>query len=270
MDVGDELTKEAPPSAGFFISEEHNVTWIPSKDNVLNIHYELARIFEGQDDPISPIGVKSEAMLDSAVNRPHTGIGDHLKYNSLEQKIAALFHSLTKNHPFHNGNKRTALVSLLTTLHRNDRRLINEVTDDEVYDFVVAVTADEYPTRGHDLDVDSVIKEIAKWIRKRSIPTIVRISNMTPKEFISCVKAMGARTKKTGNFHIVTYGEKSIRFRASAKSLPGPVVRQYLNELKLNGVNVGVSAEEFQEGAQAEERALIYRFMAALQRLAKT
>lgn len=244
--------------------------WMPSKDNIVDIHFELARIFEDQDDPISPVGIKSHPMLESAVNRPNTGIGEHFKYTTLEQKVAALFHSLTKNHPFHNGNKRTALVSLLTTLHRNDKRLTNEVTDDDVYDFVVAVTADEYPIPQHNLDVDSVVKEIAKWIRERSVSTTVKISNMTPANFIKNARALGAQTKKSGNFYIVKHGEKSIRFRASAKSLPGPVIRQYLSELRLSSIHAGVSAEEFQDGAQTEERALIYRFMAALQRLAKT
>ncbi|WP_237234783.1 hypothetical protein [Pseudomonas sp. TCU-HL1] len=77
---------------------------------------------------------------------------------------------------------------------------------------------------------------------------------MTPSSFIKSVKAMGAQPKKAGNFYIVKKSEKSIRFRASAKSLPGPVIRQYLTELRLNGVNAGVSAQEFQDGAQAEER----------------
>lgn len=244
--------------------------WMPSKDNVIEIHFELAKIFEKQEDPISPVGVKSESMLESAVNRPNTGIGDQDKYTTLEQKCAALFHSLTKNHPFHNGNKRTALVSLLTTLHRNDKRLKNEVLDDEVYDFVVSVTADTFPNEEQTLSADEIIREIAKWIRSRSTTTSVKITNMTPVNFIKSAKSLGATTKKTGNFYIVRNGEQSIRFRASAKSLPGPVIRQYLNELRLNSINSGVSTQEFQEGIISDERELIYRYMAALQRLAKT
>ncbi|WP_139231972.1 type II toxin-antitoxin system death-on-curing family toxin [Azotobacter beijerinckii] len=231
---------------------------------------QLAKIFEDQEDPISPVGIKSDSMLDSAVNRPHTGIGEHQKYKTLELKLAALFHSLTKNHPFHNGNKRTALVSLLTALHRNDKRLRSEVTDDHIYDFVVAVTADEFPTKDHDFSTDEVVKEIAKWIRARSVARTVKIRNMKPDEFIKNIKAAGAKIKKTGNTYIVNNENGSIRFKTSIKSLPGPVIRQYLNELRLNGINTGVSAEEFQDGTQTEERALIYRFMAALQRLAKT
>lgn len=244
--------------------------WMPTKDNIIDIHFQLAKIFEDQEDPISPVGIKSENMLDSAVNRPHTGIGEYQKYKTLDLKLAALFHSLTKNHPFHNGNKRTALVSLLTALHRNDKRLTNEVTDDHVYDFVVSVTADEYPHKDHNLDTDNVVKEISKWIRDRSITTSVKISNMKPTEFIKNLKSAGVRVKKTGNSYIANNEDRSIRFNASAKSLPGPVIRQFLNELRLNGVNTGVSAEEFQGGALPDERALIYRFMAALQRLAKT
>ena len=43
--------------------------------------------------------------------RPQTGLGTIDKYPTIEQKAAALLHSLIKNHAFHNGNKRTALVA---------------------------------------------------------------------------------------------------------------------------------------------------------------
>jgi death-on-curing family protein len=65
--------------------------------------------------------------------------------------MAALFHSLTKNHAFHNGNKRTALVALLSSLNRNGYHLNAEVTDDVVYDLAIAVTADQFPNPGHAL-----------------------------------------------------------------------------------------------------------------------
>ena len=75
-----------------------------SVDGVKEIHFELAKIFAEENDPISPCGVKDINMLESACARPDAGLGRVEKYNSLELKVAALFHSLTKNHPFHNGN----------------------------------------------------------------------------------------------------------------------------------------------------------------------
>ncbi|PPU22503.1 type II toxin-antitoxin system death-on-curing family toxin [Xanthomonas arboricola] len=123
--------------------------WIPSKQDVLEVHAHLERLFEREEDPISPAAIKSESLLESACSRPHTGMGDHEKYPTAELKLAALFHSLTKNHLFHNGNKRTALATLLTGLTRNGKRVDSTINDEAIYKFVLAVTADEYPTANH-------------------------------------------------------------------------------------------------------------------------
>jgi death-on-curing family protein len=106
--------------------------WIPGKEEVVEVHNHLTRLFEREDDPISPSGVKSSPLLESACSRPHTGLGAHDKYGTTDLKLAALFHSLTKNHPFHNGNKRTALATLLAALSRNDRRFNNDINDNVI------------------------------------------------------------------------------------------------------------------------------------------
>lgn len=244
--------------------------WLPNADAVEEIHFSLARIFESENDPISPVGVKSRSMLESACERPHTGIGNSYKYETLDAKLAALFHSLTKNHPFHNGNKRTAVVSVLTALYRNDRRLNSDVTDDHVYDFVVAVTADAFPSIGHGLSVDEVVNEIAKWLKKHTVSVKARPAGMKTSDFISKCKAAGGHCKNaSGGAYVVSNKEKSVRISKSTKQLDGAVVRQYLGTLGLSGSAAGISIEEFQEGANGE-REQIYRYMAALRRLAKT
>lgn len=132
-----------------------------SVDGVKEIHFELAKIFAEENDPISPCGVKDINMLESACARPDAGLGRVEKYNSLELKVAALFHSLTKNHPFHNGNKRTAVAAMLSVLYKNNRRLSNQVSDDDIYDFAVNVTADSFPDENHELSSDEVVSAIA-------------------------------------------------------------------------------------------------------------
>lgn len=246
------------------------MTWLPSADAVTDIHYSLAEIFQKENDPISPAGVKSQQMLESACERPNTGIGNTFKYQTLEQKVAALFHSLTKNHPFHNGNKRTALVSMLTALHRNDRHLSTSITDDVIYDFVVAVTADEFPSKSHGLSVDAVVDSIARWIKKNSVSTTVRPKGMKTRAFIDKCLVAGAHCKNaSGGAYVVSNGGSSIRISKSTKQLDGAVVRNYLNRLSLSETDAGISIEEFQDGVSGE-REQIYRYMTALRRLAKT
>lgn len=244
--------------------------WLPDVESVKDIHYELARVFENENDPISPVGVKSESLLSSACERPHTGAGGVFKYVSLEKKLAALFHSLTKNHPFNNGNKRTAIVSVLTALYRNNRRFDSSVTDDVLYDFVVSVTADEFPRPNHGMSVDSTVDSIAKWIKGRSISFNSRPTGMKTSEFINKCKKAGAHCKNSSDgAYIVSNKLASIRVSKSTRQISGPAIRKYLNMLNLSESAAGISFDEFQEGVQAE-REQMYRYMTALRRLART
>ena len=101
------------------------------------------------------------SLLSSACARPHVALGSTEKYPTVFSKAAALFHSLTKNHAFHNGNKRTALVTLLSMLQRNDYYLDRPVSDQDVYDLALAVTADTFPLPNHGLSTDEVVDHLA-------------------------------------------------------------------------------------------------------------
>ena len=104
-----------PPFAWTLIGQERDVKYL-TRDDVRAIHQELADEFAGGTDPISPPGVRDENLLGSAISRPSTSIGETRKYPSIEMAAAALLHSIIHNHAFHNGNKRTALVSMLAFL----------------------------------------------------------------------------------------------------------------------------------------------------------
>lgn len=59
-------------------------------------------------------GVRDRGALESAVFRPQSGY-----YADLVEEAAALMESLTNNHPFVDGNKRTAFVAVNTFLKAN-------------------------------------------------------------------------------------------------------------------------------------------------------
>ena len=243
--------------------------WIPEKLDVIDVHSHLTRLFEREEDPISPSGVKSEAMLESACSRPHTGIGNHDKYPTTELKLAALFHSLTKNHPFHNGNKRTALATLLTALSRNDKRLTSDIKDDQVFDFVVAVTADSFPVANHGLDTDQVVHEISQWIKANTDSATIRPSSMRVVEFTDRCAEAGAKTKVAKGAVIISTAHGNIRISKSTRRIDGPVVRSYLRTLGLTESKAGATIDDFQDGVSPDRRE-IYRYLKAMRRLAKT
>lgn len=244
--------------------------WLPSVGSVEEIHGELVSIFKGENDPISPCGVKSYDMLASACERPNVSLGGIEKYPSIELKISALFHSLTKNHPFHNGNKRTALVVMLCALYKNDRKFVLEVSDDVIYNFVLEVTGNEFPVKNHLLSVDDVVIEIARWLKQNTQSVGGRLSGMKPEKFAKNCEKAGANVRLSEGRYKISYSHaRGVSFKNGKKKLPVGVVRSFISKLGLGESHTGISYDDFCEGASSE-RDQMYRFMAALRRLART
>ncbi len=107
--------------------------------------------------PSEKEGVKIPSLLNSAVHRPQQSAFLEDRYGSLFEKAAALFDSLAKNHAFHNGNKRTAFVSMVQFLKYNGYRLTapQKVAEDFTVDVVNHVYSFE---------------EITAWIETNSQP----------------------------------------------------------------------------------------------------
>ena len=63
-------------------------------------------------------GVRDSGQLEAALFRPQTGY-----YADLMEEAAALWESLSQNHPFIDGNKRTAFAATYTFLAINGWRL---------------------------------------------------------------------------------------------------------------------------------------------------
>lgn len=86
-----------------------------SKEEVITAHYFMMRKMGDADQA----GVKSHALLESAIHRPLQTVFGEDAYPSLFDKAAALLESLVKNHCFNNGNKRTAYLAVKSFLRIN-------------------------------------------------------------------------------------------------------------------------------------------------------
>ncbi|QKJ24711.1 type II toxin-antitoxin system death-on-curing family toxin [Aquiluna borgnonia] len=89
--------------------------------------------------------VKDPGLLDSALARPRTTIFGEDAYPSLERKAAALMHSIIKNHPMVDGNKRTSWLVLNTFLFINGYFL--EMTTQTAFDLTIGVATDKLDLR---------------------------------------------------------------------------------------------------------------------------
>ena len=100
-------------------------------------------------------GVRDIGMLKSAIGRPFATFGGEDLYTDIFLKTGALVQSIVKNHPFVDGNKRTALVSCIVFLKMNGA--IFDVSQKDSVKFMMQVA-------NKNLSVD----EISSWIKKHS------------------------------------------------------------------------------------------------------
>lgn len=76
-------------------------------------------------------GIRDPGLLDSALSRPKNLLADSTEESDLALLAAAYAWGLARNHPFVDGNKRTAYVACRTFLRLNGRDL--DASQEEKY-----------------------------------------------------------------------------------------------------------------------------------------
>jgi death-on-curing protein len=80
-------------------------------------------------------GIRDKGLLESAINRPFQTFDGQDLYPDPVDKAAAIFESIITNHPFVDGNKRTAYVLMRLILKSNNLDI--RLGQNEKYDFVI-------------------------------------------------------------------------------------------------------------------------------------
>lgn len=156
---------EVPPLTWEAVGHKRPMSFL-SAEEVLAIHEELVADFASTPDPLNPPGVRSIQLLESAVHRPQTSLGDQAKYPTVEMAGAALLHALVHDHPFHNGNKRTALVALLVFLDENGVSLTCD--EDALFKMVLQLAQHALTTGSRHELPDREVLLVARWIKQSS------------------------------------------------------------------------------------------------------
>lgn len=102
-----------------------------SKEKVLLLHQILAEATGGS------MGVRDEALLDSALESAFAGFGNKEFYPTKEEKGAHLGYALISNHAFVDGNKRIGIYVMMSFLEMNGIRLT--CTDEEIVSIGLSV-----------------------------------------------------------------------------------------------------------------------------------
>ena len=104
-----------------------------SKEKVLLLHQLIAEETGGS------IGVRDEALLESALENAFSSFDGKEFYSSKEEKGARLGYTLISNHAFVDGNKRIGMYVMLIYLEVNGIRL--ECTNEEIVEVGLAVAS---------------------------------------------------------------------------------------------------------------------------------
>ena len=104
-------------------------------------------------------GIRDETLLESAVAAPQaTMMGQPLISDPIEIAAAYLFY-ICRNHPFVDGNKRTALAACLVFLEGNDLLPSVKLAMDEWENFVLDLAASK-------LDRDATTQRLRKLLKR--------------------------------------------------------------------------------------------------------
>ena len=273
----------APPFEWSCVGQNKSVLTVTAHE-VLMVHQELENDFAASDDPISPPGVKSQPLLESAVSRQDAGYGAERKYTTVVSTAAALLHSLVHNHPFFNGNKRAALVSMLVMLDKNGMMLSS--SQDELFRWMLKVAGhDVLPTGfAYDNRPDRETFAISEWINRRSRTvrrdekgvTWIALSRIL-KKFDCDVSRRGERMEISREVKVrkksFLKSEKFETLRSmyvntgDGREVPRKQLKRIRDELRLTAAN-GIDSEAFFE-RNREADDFIAEYSKLLRRLAR-
>jgi death on curing protein len=112
-----------------------------------------AAIAEGTIEQAAAV-LRSRSSLEGALARPTTYA--HYQDADIALQAAVLAHGIAESQAFLDGNKRLALVAMLTFLEANGQRV--DATDPELADWIIRLSAGLTP------------EQIAEAIRARLVP----------------------------------------------------------------------------------------------------
>lgn len=195
----------------------------------------------GLTEPLHP------DKLSSAVFRQSTGGGGVYKYNTVAEVGATLFYGVAMSHAFENGNKRTALVSLLVFLDKNKTLLVG-AGEDDLYELARSVASHEIALGPNEKrTVDTEVGAVAAWIREHTRPRILGDTVIQFKELCAVLEELGCEFEKPeGNYikirragHVVKTGRPRADFQLQVGE-----VKRIRRALKLDEVH-GIDSAGF-------------------------
>ena len=103
------------------------------------IHLDLEDLLHVARRTLGAFEVRDIGLLESAAARPQATAFGEDAYPSIHDKAAALLHSVARNHPLVDGNKRLSLAATIAFYGVNGVQLT--LSNDEAYELVMAIAS---------------------------------------------------------------------------------------------------------------------------------
>jgi death-on-curing protein len=105
------------------------------------IHLDLDDLLHIASRTVGEFELRDIGLLESAAARPQSTVFGEDAYPSIHDKAAALLHSITRNHPLVDGNKRLSLAATIAFYGLNGLQLT--LSNDAAYELVMAIASGE-------------------------------------------------------------------------------------------------------------------------------
>lgn len=128
-------------------SHSNNAVIYLTLDELLIIHTDQIERYGGSH------GIRDLGLIESALYRPQSSFDGNDLYPDIQEKAAVLVHSLLLNHAFVDGNKRTAIASMLVFIELNSIYIF--CTQEELIDLAVSIENKHIS-----------VQDIVSWIKK--------------------------------------------------------------------------------------------------------
>ncbi|CAM3762257.1 type II toxin-antitoxin system death-on-curing family toxin [Paracoccus yeei] len=233
-------------------------------EDVLDAHYLICDHFLKLGEGIAGFGPKDVGLLSSAVCRQLASAGGSFVHNDFWDIASSLIFGLINDHPFHDGNKRTAFLS--SVFFMMEHGYVPSVDIKEVEDFTVEI-ADFKRVNGRNMLVEDIAPRFKTMFRKQDN----RISYIvTFNELQRLLNNHGCSIgNPSGNFINVYVGENrvaQIGFPGWTKEVSRNAISTVRKSTRLLPEN-GVDAQVFFKGADPLS-VLIGEYEEPLKRLA--
>jgi prophage maintenance system killer protein len=260
--------------------------------DVLRAHYLVANHFFLEGEGLGGVGPRDIGLLYSAVYRQDISFGGTPKWVNQFDVCATLFFGLIKNHPFHDANKRTALLSMLYQLYRAG--WCPSVSEKQIEDFTVEIAENNlarfarYRELRTQKDADAEVKYISWYIKNNTRRIDNAPRSVTYRELQAILNKYGFYLENPeGNYiDVVKYKEQtrkqlfgfikrteSVRIRVGQIGFPrwtaqvSKSVLKGVREMTALTAKNGVDSRAFFEGLDSMQ-ALINTYHTPLMRLA--